>query len=395
MDGGPVDGGPADDVSAGVIPRRDDISVEDFVREYLVPNLPVVLGPRFTDDWPARRLWVADGRPDFVRLASLYGGAQVPVTHCGAVDTPDQQCGEMEFGKFVDQWRRDPRSGLYCKDWHFALDREAPQVYSPPSPMSNDWINVFHDHGGLEGRDDYRFCYMGGGSTWTPFHEDVFRSYSWSTNICGEKYWILVPPGQTDLFTDPVRGWVHNIADPDEVCFPHARRVRRIEFVQGPGETVFVPSGWWHQVRNIGDTISINHNWANEHNLCHLYRRLAADMARVRHALRDVADMDDFVEHAQRVLRADSGSDYLGFTRFVLHMANIYLRQLADPGSISPELRDLDPYFRAEVSLRRALRLIDDVLELLAADPAARELDPIPADVARMRARIASQIGDA
>ena len=31
--------------------------------------------------------------------------------------------------------------------------------------------------------------------------------------------------------------------------------------VQEAGETIFVPSGWYHQVTNLVDTVSINHNW--------------------------------------------------------------------------------------------------------------------------------------
>ncbi len=33
---------------------------------------------------------------------------------------------------------------------------------------------------------------------------------------------------------------------------------------QGPGEIVFVPSGWWHQVENVSDCLSVNHNWINQ-----------------------------------------------------------------------------------------------------------------------------------
>lgn len=36
---------------------------------------------------------------------------------------------------------------------------------------------------------------------------------------------------------------------------------------QGPGEIVFVPSGWWHQVENVTDALSINHNWVNAANI--------------------------------------------------------------------------------------------------------------------------------
>ena len=35
--------------------------------------------------------------------------------------------------------------------------------------------------------------------TWTPLHADVFRSYSWSSNVCGRKKWYLFPPDQEYL----------------------------------------------------------------------------------------------------------------------------------------------------------------------------------------------------
>ena len=37
--------------------------------------------------------------------------------------------------------------------------------------------------------------------------------------------------------------------------------------LQGPGDLLFVPSGWHHSVRNEADTLSINHNWLNAHNV--------------------------------------------------------------------------------------------------------------------------------
>lgn len=37
--------------------------------------------------------------------------------------------------------------------------------------------------------------------------------------------------------------------------------------LQEPGETIFVPSGWHHCVHNLEDTLSINHNWLNAHNV--------------------------------------------------------------------------------------------------------------------------------
>lgn len=346
---------------------NDQINVQEFVETYMIPNRPVVLGAHFTHDWPAREDWVtAEGNPDFVRLQELYGTATVQIAQCDAVYFSDQPRQDMQLSEFLDRWSEGNAHAMYCKDWHFTKSNLEYRAYAPLPHLSDDWLNMYSDFCSWA-TDDFRFCYMGGKGTWTPFHEDVYRSYSWSANICGIKHWILVPPGQNHLFTDPNTGnWVHDITNVDETRFPNAKDAKRFYVVQRPGETVFVPSGWWHQVRNEGDTISINHNWANEFNLPCLYQRLKDDLAQVKHVLRDVTDMDGFEEHAQLVLRADSGTDYQAFFTFLAHMASLYM---ATSSSVQREL-DCDPYFASAASIGRVLDQILLVLRKLQKDPA-------------------------
>lgn len=52
-------------------------------------------------------------------------------------------------------------------------------------------------------------------------------------------------------------------------------------------EALFVPSGWHHTVVNEADTLSINHNWLNAHNVHRSWALLAAEHAAATAALED------------------------------------------------------------------------------------------------------------
>jgi JmjC domain, hydroxylase len=128
----------------------------------------------------------------------------------------------------------------------------------------------------------YRFVYLGPKGTATALHADVLRSFSWSTNVCGKKRWYFIPPLYAHLLYDCFGAKLayHLFADicMDEgncsvnfmsIMYPglHIARQHLISVVQDAGDTIFVPSNWFHTVENIADTLSINHNWLNGANL--------------------------------------------------------------------------------------------------------------------------------
>lgn len=142
---------------------------------------------------------------------------------------------------------------------------------------------------------------MGKEGTYTGLHADVYRSYSWSTNVLGRKRWYLFPPAVTPYLREDERRTsevVPDVREVDENKFPNfAKAWKEVLIVeQEEGQTFFVyvfpvsiieraepetrPSGWYHQVKifllsrknelkvmqviNLTDCISINH-------VCFLY----------------------------------------------------------------------------------------------------------------------------
>jgi len=151
---------------------------------------------------------------------------------------------------------------LYLKDWHFFRHFPNESIYKTPFYFSSDWLNEMYDEKMPCFDDDFKFVYIGVKDTWTPFHCDVYKSYSWSANISGKKRWIFVKPGFENEFKDKYGNFLFDIRSK-----LNENKDNVIEIVQESGQVIFVPTGWYHQVHNLEDTISINHNWINAFNI--------------------------------------------------------------------------------------------------------------------------------
>jgi hypothetical protein len=115
------------------------------------------------------------------------------------------------------------------------------------------------------------------------------------------------------LFHDRLGNTVYDIENIDSAQFPDFHTAKRFTIYQQPGETLFVPSGWWHQVQNIGDTISINHNWCNGSNLDLLLDSICSDLNEVEKEIEHLKEMmeeGEWIETCQKLLLSNSGWDW-------------------------------------------------------------------------------------
>ncbi|XP_028392950.1 2-oxoglutarate and iron-dependent oxygenase JMJD4-like isoform X2 [Dendronephthya gigantea] len=290
------------------ISRVSEIGYQEFVQKYLLGNLPCLLDERFTRNWKSRQEWVCDGKPNFEFLRESFAEATVPVADCDEEEFQSHPKHSMLFKKFIDYWQArsngmsQDEKCWYLKDWHFCKQFPEYKAYEMPTFFQSDWLNEFWDEW-TEMKDDYRFVYMGPKGTWTPFHADVFRSYSWSANICGHKKWILYPPGSENHMKDTHGNLVfdlNSLETQDTKRFPHFHKAPQPMIVhQKEGEIIFVPSCWHHQVMNM-----------------------------VKRSIDDCKEMDGWLDQCQIILEANSGISFATFFKFLFFIARARLHFL-------------------------------------------------------------------
>ncbi len=124
-------------------------------------------------------------------------------------------------------------------------------------------------------RPPYRWMVIGPKRSGSPFHVDPYRTSAWNGLISGRKRWALypyerIPPG-VDVEWDEDGNYESDSPEPVKwllEVYPHLKPDQMpLECIMEPGDLIFVPSGWWHQVLNLTDTVAVTQNVCNRQNL--------------------------------------------------------------------------------------------------------------------------------
>lgn len=231
------------------VEKRSGVSMDEFFERYVVGSRPLVL----TDvarDWPAMRRWSPQD------LRDRFGHLRVEVQAERSAD-PHYEVNkldhkrEMQLSAFVDQ----VVAGGVTNDYYLTANNE--MLARPEfAPLLADVgsLPAFCDPAQLARRASFWF---GPAGTVTPLHHDTIMLCH--TQVVGRKRWRFISPLQTPLLYNHFQVYSPvDIDRPDLNRYPLFAQATVLEVIVEPGETVFLPLGWWHQVAALDVSLSFS-----------------------------------------------------------------------------------------------------------------------------------------
>ena len=196
--------------------------------------------------------------------------------------TEDGRTLRMTYSQYAsyckDSWGHGEKP-MYIFDNKFT--QRAPEIsrkYSIPQYFKEDLFDCMSS----EDRPDYRWLLIGPAGSGAPFHTDPHMTHAWNVVTEGRKRISFYPPNVIPPGVDKELIYTEYYAAKDTVewytdIYPHLTEERLpLEGVVEAGEMVFIPSGWWHQVLNIGEgfTMAMTQNVCTKGNFNRVWYEL-------------------------------------------------------------------------------------------------------------------------
>lgn len=224
----------------------DDISKEEFFEKYLKPRKPVVI-KNMARKWPAYQKWTMD------YIKEVVGDVTVPLYDSSKADPAapiNAPTTEMKFADYIDLIQREPTD---LRIFFFDPIKHAPKIL-------NDYVSPTSLMGGF--LDKYPSMFFGGKGSVTFLHYDIDMAHIFHTHFNGRKHILLFDYKWKDrLYQIPYATYAledYDIENPDFTKFPALDGVEGIECFLEHGDTLFMPTGWWHWMKYLDGSFSIS-----------------------------------------------------------------------------------------------------------------------------------------
>jgi hypothetical protein len=226
------------------VEKVSGLSSEEFKKKYFNAGVPVILQDFVSKDSPAWTKWNYD------YFKEIAGDKEVDLL--GKEDASNDKAASspvarMKFGEYLDLIEREPTD---LRIFLFNLMKLKPE-------LNKDII--YNDLTGGKVLQWLPYLFFGGAGSSTRNHFDIDMSNVFLSQYKGVKKIWLFPLEQSDLMYKLPYNFhsIANLKDPDYEKFPALKYLKGYEAEIHPGETIFMPSGWWHYIQYPTEGYSI------------------------------------------------------------------------------------------------------------------------------------------
>ena len=231
-----------------VVEKKYRMSYEEFAKEHLFANYPVVIGDA-CDAWSAKNKFT----PEFFR--KHYSDREVSIGG-----------KTYNFGDYIDWMLTGTEANPAPYPCTLQIEQDYPELLPDVLPrlkyaMPDRIQHRIFPKRLLAGANTLEIFFGSPGARFPYVHYDYMSLHAYITQLYGQKEFTVIPPSQTAyVYPKPGDAWVSEVDDiwnPDLEKYPLFAKATPVTFVVGPGETLFIPCGWWHTARSLTPTISV------------------------------------------------------------------------------------------------------------------------------------------
>lgn len=234
------------------VPRVKDISTKELIKNYRDKGIPVILEGK-AKNWDCVKLW----SPDW--LLENFGNDDASL-----FDASSQNMDKIDYSVEKTTLRKvllAMKEGDTTKYSRFNT-----LLYDHPELIEDfDWKWLYKMRNLISFGKTFQ-VFIGAKNTKTSLHAS--SEHNIFTQVYGKKHWYIYQPEYELIFDPPINRTVyfHSAFDPDSLdfdAFPAAKFITTWECVLEPGDVLFNPPNWWHQVTNTENSIGVGFRWFN------------------------------------------------------------------------------------------------------------------------------------
>lgn len=221
------------------------ISSKDFVRDYLNKGQPVILKDFISKDSACWTKWSYD------YFKEIAGNVQIDVygkEEEGQSYAASPPVGKMSFAQYLDKISSEPTE---LRLFLFNLLKIRPELKKDV---------IYNDVTGGKVLQGLPYMFFGGEGSATRNHFDIDMSHVFISQFQGYKRIWLFPNEQSDLMYKLPYNFhsIANLKTSSVEEYPALNYLNGYEAVIGPGETCYMPAGWWHYIQYETEGYSIS-----------------------------------------------------------------------------------------------------------------------------------------